>query len=145
MKKLLCLGLISLITLMSSSNLSAMERQPTVQEPETLITSRVANSVTYNVNFCNYQLTPKEYVMSKGGISVFIKSTTTYPNETMSFELVLNGSRTGKIKTVPLQSGQYVSWGDLPAGNYRIRVTSSKASYYNNVYVSATLRIIYGD
>lgn len=141
MKKILRLCLVPLMALMSSSNLFAMETQPITQESEGL----TANPVTYNVSFSNYKLTPKEYVMSNGGISIFINSTTSFPNETISFELFHNGNRTGKIKSVPLQSGQYVSWGDFPAGNYEIRITSSKADYYNNVYVSATLRVIYGN
>lgn len=81
--------------------------------------------------------------MSNGGISIFINSTTSFPNETISFELFHNGNRTGKIKSVPLQSGQYVSWGDFPAGNYEIRITSSKADYYNNVYLFENEKLSY--
>lgn len=57
MKKILRLCLVPLMALMSSSNLFAMETQPITQESEGL----TANSVTYNVSFSNYKLTPKEY------------------------------------------------------------------------------------
>ena len=88
MKKILRLCLVPLMALMSSSNLFAMETQPITQESEGL----TANSVIYNVSFSNYKLTPKEYVMSNGGISIFINSTTSFPNETISFELFHNGN-----------------------------------------------------
>ena len=93
MKKILRLCLVPLMALMSSSNLFAMETQPITQESEGL----TVNSVTYNVSFSNYKLTPKEYVMSNGGISIFINSTPSFPNESISFELFHNGNRTGKI------------------------------------------------
>lgn len=142
MKKIILI-ITTILTLLCPNNLYAITNSSS--KDNEYISSKVANTITYNLEFCNYQLTPAEYVMSNGGISIFIKSTTSAPGETISFELVHNNSRTGKIKTVPLQANQYVSWGELPAGNYKIRVTSSKASYYENIYVYATIRVIYGD
>lgn len=53
--------------LISSPNSNALDIQ---QQLEATISLIAANTVTYNINFCNYQLTPKEYVMTNGVISI---------------------------------------------------------------------------
>lgn len=146
MKKIVCACLACLLSFGMISNTYALENLSSSQQPN--ISTRTANTVTYSYSFSNYYETPasiSSYVPNKGGISITLYPDTNMPKETMTFELVRDGTRTGKEKTVAMTSGKFVSWGELPSGKYSIRLTSSYADIYSGRKVYGQIRVIFGD
>lgn len=143
MKKMISLFLVVMMLFAGTTSISAMEKP--VSESTISISPRTAHVENYEYNFQNYVLTPRQYVMTNGGISIRIESCNNLPNHTVTYELVRNGGRTGMTQTVPLVNGSFVSWGELQSGYYQIRITSTKADLDTHSYCYLKLRVIFGD